>query len=124
MTFIDIIPVLIVSFSSLTNPRSLPYSGTSITLYKHSLMQKLQFYEVTMVMSFQNHTLNEFMFSSTRVSVRTPPAKWGCRAKNRHFMVVVSSLMLFAFLPFYLGVDIVLTAAHLINRMLSRVLHL
>ncbi|KAA0035576.1 reverse transcriptase [Cucumis melo var. makuwa] len=44
--------------------------------------------------------------------------------KNRHLVEVAHSLMLSTFLPSYLWGDAILTAAHLINRMSSRILHL
>ena len=43
--------------------------------------------------------------------------------KNRHLLKVARSLMLSTSLPSYLWGDVILTAAHLINRMPSRVLH-
>ncbi|KAA0063166.1 Beta-galactosidase [Cucumis melo var. makuwa] len=44
--------------------------------------------------------------------------------KNRHLVEVARSLMLSTSLPSYLWGDAILTAAHLINRMPSRILHL
>ncbi|KAL4038497.1 hypothetical protein IC575_002118 [Cucumis melo] len=44
--------------------------------------------------------------------------------KNRHLVEVAPSLMLSTSLPSYLWGDAILTAAHLINRMSSRILHL
>ncbi|KAA0054163.1 Cysteine-rich RLK (RECEPTOR-like protein kinase) 8 [Cucumis melo var. makuwa] len=44
--------------------------------------------------------------------------------KNRHLLEVARSLMLSTSLPSYLWGDAILTAAHLINRMPSRILHL
>ncbi|TYK26825.1 putative mitochondrial protein [Cucumis melo var. makuwa] len=53
-----------------------------------------------------------------------PLTKWGCQAKKPSSSGSSNSLMLSTSLPSYLWGDDVLTAAYLINRMSSRVLHL
>ncbi|KAA0035768.1 reverse transcriptase [Cucumis melo var. makuwa] len=50
--------------------------------------------------------------------------KWSGRTKNRHLSEVVLSLMLSTSLPSYLWGDAILTAAHLISRLPSLILHL
>ncbi|KAA0064018.1 putative mitochondrial protein [Cucumis melo var. makuwa] len=50
--------------------------------------------------------------------------KWMPERKNRYLVEVARSLMLSTSLPSYLWGDAILTAAHLINRMPSRILHL
>ncbi|KAA0043342.1 reverse transcriptase [Cucumis melo var. makuwa] len=54
----------------------------------------------------------------------TPQQNGVAERKNRHFLEVARSLMLSTSLPLYLWGDDILTAAHLINRMPSRILHL
>ncbi|KAA0050709.1 Beta-galactosidase [Cucumis melo var. makuwa] len=55
---------------------------------------------------------------------RTPQQNGVVERKNRHLVEVAHSLMLSTFLPSYLWGDVILTIAHLINRMPSRILHL
>ncbi|KAA0054133.1 Cysteine-rich RLK (RECEPTOR-like protein kinase) 8 [Cucumis melo var. makuwa] len=54
----------------------------------------------------------------------TPQQNGVAERKNRHLLKVACSLMLSTSLPSYLWGDAILTAAHLINRILSRILHL
>ncbi|KAA0041009.1 reverse transcriptase [Cucumis melo var. makuwa] len=54
----------------------------------------------------------------------TPQKNGVAERKNCHLLEVARSLMLFTSLPSYLWGDAMLTAAHLINRMSSRILHL
>ncbi|KAA0038338.1 Beta-galactosidase [Cucumis melo var. makuwa] len=54
----------------------------------------------------------------------TPQQNGVAERKNRHLLEVARSLMLSTSLPSYLWGDAILTAAHLINRMPSRILHL
>ncbi|KAA0066242.1 Beta-galactosidase [Cucumis melo var. makuwa] len=77
---------------------------------------------------FQNHNLSEFLASKGIVHqdscVYTPQQNGVTERKNRHLLEVARSLMLSTFLPSYPWGDAILTAAHLINRMPSRILHL
>ncbi|TYJ99589.1 Beta-galactosidase [Cucumis melo var. makuwa] len=77
---------------------------------------------------FQNHNLNEFLASKGIVHqtsyAYTPQQNGVAERKNRHLVEVARSLMLSTSLPSYLWGDAILTAAHLINRMSSRILHL
>ncbi|KAL4030324.1 hypothetical protein IC575_008560 [Cucumis melo] len=77
---------------------------------------------------FQNHNLSEFLALKGIVHqdscVYTPQQNGVTERKNRHLLEVARSLMLSTFLPSYLWGDAILTAAHLINRMPSRILHL
>ncbi|TYK01384.1 Cysteine-rich RLK (RECEPTOR-like protein kinase) 8 [Cucumis melo var. makuwa] len=54
----------------------------------------------------------------------TPQQNGVAERKNRHLLEVARSLMLSTSLPSYLWGDVILTVAHLINRMPSRILHL
>ncbi|KAA0033038.1 Cysteine-rich RLK (RECEPTOR-like protein kinase) 8 [Cucumis melo var. makuwa] len=54
----------------------------------------------------------------------TPQQNGVAERKNRHLVEVARSLMLSTSLPSYLWGDAILIAAHLINRMSSRILHL
>ncbi|TYK02021.1 Beta-galactosidase [Cucumis melo var. makuwa] len=54
----------------------------------------------------------------------TPQQNGVAARKNRHLLEVARSHMLSTSLPSYLWRDAILTAAHLINRMSSRILHL
>ncbi|KAA0061289.1 hypothetical protein E5676_scaffold39G00350 [Cucumis melo var. makuwa] len=54
----------------------------------------------------------------------TPQQNLVAERKNRHLLEVARSLMLSTSIPSYLWGDAILTAAHLINRMSSRILHL
>ncbi|KAA0059989.1 Cysteine-rich RLK (RECEPTOR-like protein kinase) 8 [Cucumis melo var. makuwa] len=54
----------------------------------------------------------------------TPQQNGEAERKNRHLVEVARSLMLSTSLPSYLWGDAILTAAHLTNRMSSRILHL
>ncbi|KAA0036818.1 Cysteine-rich RLK (RECEPTOR-like protein kinase) 8 [Cucumis melo var. makuwa] len=54
----------------------------------------------------------------------TPQQNGVAKRKNRHLVEVACSLMLSTSLPSYLWGDAILTAAHLINRMPSCILHL
>ncbi|KAA0057569.1 Beta-galactosidase [Cucumis melo var. makuwa] len=54
----------------------------------------------------------------------TPQQNRLAERKNRHLVKVARSLMLSTSLPSYLWGDAIFTAAHLINRMPSRILHL
>ncbi|KAL0542592.1 hypothetical protein IC582_017662 [Cucumis melo] len=77
---------------------------------------------------FQNHNLSEFLASKGIVHqtscAYTPQQNGVAERKNRHLVEVARSLMLSTSLPSYLWGDAILTAAHLINRMPSRILHL
>ncbi|KAA0049856.1 Beta-galactosidase [Cucumis melo var. makuwa] len=77
---------------------------------------------------FQNHNLSEFLASKGIVHqtscAYTPQQNGVAERKNRHLVEVARSLMLSTSLPSYLLGDAILTAAHLINRMPSRILHL
>ncbi|KAA0035089.1 Beta-galactosidase [Cucumis melo var. makuwa] len=77
---------------------------------------------------FQNHNLSEFLASKGIVHqtscAYTPQQNGVAERKNRHLVEVAHSLMLSTSLPSYLWGDAILTAAHLINRMPSRILHL
>ncbi|KAA0053629.1 Beta-galactosidase [Cucumis melo var. makuwa] len=77
---------------------------------------------------FQNHKLSEFLASKGIVHqtscAYTPQQNGVAERKNRHLVEVARSLMLSTSLPSYLWGDAILTAAHLINRMPSRILHL
>ncbi|TYJ97057.1 Beta-galactosidase [Cucumis melo var. makuwa] len=77
---------------------------------------------------FQNHNLSEFLASKGIVHQNscayTPQQNGVAERKNRHLLEVARSLMLSTSLPSYLWGDAILTAAHLINRMPSRILHL
>ena len=54
----------------------------------------------------------------------TPQQNGVAEQKNRHLLEVACSLMLSTSLPSYLWGDAIFTAAHLTNRMSSRILHL
>ncbi|KAA0050819.1 Beta-galactosidase [Cucumis melo var. makuwa] len=77
---------------------------------------------------FQNHNLSEFLASKGIVHqtscAYTPQQNGAVERKNRHLVEVARSLMFSTSLPSYLWGDAILTAAHLINRMSSRILHL
>ncbi|KAA0066521.1 Retrovirus-related Pol polyprotein from transposon TNT 1-94 [Cucumis melo var. makuwa] len=77
---------------------------------------------------FQNHNLSEFLASKGIVHqtscAYTLQQNGVAERKNRHLVEVARSLMLSTSLPSYLWGDAILTAAHLINRMPSRILHL
>ncbi|KAL0536842.1 hypothetical protein IC582_025805 [Cucumis melo] len=77
---------------------------------------------------FQNHNLSEFLASKGIVHqtlcAYTPQQNGVAERKNRHLVEVARSLMLFTSFPSYLWGDAILTAAHLINRMPSRILQL
>ncbi|KAA0048527.1 transportin-3 isoform X1 [Cucumis melo var. makuwa] len=77
---------------------------------------------------FQNHNLSKFLASKGIVHqtscAYTPQQNGVVERKNRHLVEVARSLMLSTSLPSYLWGDAILTAAHLINRMPSRILHL
>ncbi|KAA0054937.1 Beta-galactosidase [Cucumis melo var. makuwa] len=77
---------------------------------------------------FQNHNLSEFLAAKGIVHQNsctyTPQQNGVAEEKNRHLLEVARSLMLSTSLPSYLWGDAILTAAHLINRMPSRILHL
>ncbi|KAL0536094.1 hypothetical protein IC582_025026 [Cucumis melo] len=77
---------------------------------------------------FQNHNFSEFLASKGIVHqtscAYTPQQNGVAERKNRHLVEVARSLMLSTSLPSYLWGDAILTAAHLINRMPSRILHL
>ncbi|KAL0554130.1 hypothetical protein IC582_008044 [Cucumis melo] len=77
---------------------------------------------------FQNHNLSKFLASKGIVHqtscAYTPQQNGVAERKNRHLMEVARSLMLSTSLPSYLWGDAILTAAHLINRIPSRILHL
>ncbi|KAA0068166.1 Beta-galactosidase [Cucumis melo var. makuwa] len=77
---------------------------------------------------FQNHNLNEFLASKGIVHqtscAYTPQQNGVTERKNRHVVEVAHSLILSTSLPLYLWGDAILTAAQLINRMSSRILHL
>ncbi|TYK10665.1 Beta-galactosidase [Cucumis melo var. makuwa] len=77
---------------------------------------------------FQNHNLSEFLASKGIVHhtscAYTPQQNGVAKRKNRHLVEVARSLMLSTYLPSYLWGDVILTAAHLINGMPSRILHL
>ncbi|TYK01779.1 Cysteine-rich RLK (RECEPTOR-like protein kinase) 8 [Cucumis melo var. makuwa] len=77
---------------------------------------------------FQNHNLSEFLASKRLVHQNscayTPQQNGVAERKNRHLLEVARSFMLSTSLPSYLWGDVILTAAHLINRMPSRILHL
>ncbi|KAA0059998.1 putative polyprotein [Cucumis melo var. makuwa] len=77
---------------------------------------------------FQNHNLSEFLASKGIVHqtscAYTPQQNGVAKRKNRHLVEVARSLMLSTSLPSYLWGDAIFTAAHLINRMPSRILHL
>ncbi|KAL0544016.1 hypothetical protein IC582_019127 [Cucumis melo] len=76
---------------------------------------------------FQNHNLSEFLASKGIVhpnSCAYTQQNRVAERKNRHLLKVARSLMLSTSLPSYLWGDAILTAAHLINRMSSRILHL
>ncbi|KAA0045027.1 Beta-galactosidase [Cucumis melo var. makuwa] len=76
---------------------------------------------------FQNHNLSEFLASKGIVynsCAYTPQQNGVTERKNRHLLEVAHSLMLSTSLSSYLWGDAILTAAHLINRMPSRILHL
>ena len=77
---------------------------------------------------FQNHNLSEFLASKGIVHQNscayTPQQNGVAERKNRHLLEVARSLMLSTSLPSYLWGDVILTAAHLINRMSFRILHL
>ncbi|KAA0057566.1 reverse transcriptase [Cucumis melo var. makuwa] len=74
---------------------------------------------------FQNHNLSESLASKGIVHqtlcADTPQL---ANRKNRQLVEVARSLMLSTSLSSYLWGDAILTAAHLINRMSSRILHL
>ncbi|KAA0058176.1 Retrovirus-related Pol polyprotein from transposon TNT 1-94 [Cucumis melo var. makuwa] len=77
---------------------------------------------------FQNHNLSEFLASKGVVHQTscacTPQQNGVAERKNRYLVEVARSLMLSTSLPSYLWGDAILIAAHLINRMPSRILHL
>ncbi|KAA0025813.1 Beta-galactosidase [Cucumis melo var. makuwa] len=77
---------------------------------------------------FQNHNLGEFLASKGIVHqtscAYTPQQNGVAERKNCHLMEVARSLMLSTSFPSYLWGDAIVTAAHLINRMSSRILHL
>ncbi|KAL0539854.1 hypothetical protein IC582_024075 [Cucumis melo] len=77
---------------------------------------------------FQNHNLSEFLASKRIVHQNscayTPQQNGVDKRRNRHLLEVAHSLMLSTTLSSYLWGDAILTAAHLINRMPSRILHL
>ncbi|KAA0039571.1 Copia protein [Cucumis melo var. makuwa] len=54
----------------------------------------------------------------------TPQQNGVAKRKNRHLLKVTRCLMLSTSLPSYLWGNVILTAAHLINRLPSRILHL
>ncbi|KAA0041353.1 Beta-galactosidase [Cucumis melo var. makuwa] len=72
---------------------------------------------------FQNHSLNEILSSKGIVHqsscAYTSQQNGVVEQKNRHLLEVAYSLMLSTSLPSYLWCDVILTAAHLINRMPS-----
>ncbi|KAL0560093.1 hypothetical protein IC582_000487 [Cucumis melo] len=109
--------------------------------YVHRLCEKTQFHtiktqfhtKIAILRSdngreFQNHNLSEFLASKGIVHqtscAYTPQQNGVAERKNRHLVEVARSLMLSTSLPSYLWGDAILTAAHLINRMPSRILHL
>ncbi|KAA0040720.1 Retrovirus-related Pol polyprotein from transposon TNT 1-94 [Cucumis melo var. makuwa] len=77
---------------------------------------------------FQNHNFSEFLASKGIVHQNscayTPQQNGVVERKNRHLLEVARSLMLSTSLPSYIWGDAILTVAHLINRMTSRILHL
>ncbi|KAA0060527.1 Retrovirus-related Pol polyprotein from transposon TNT 1-94 [Cucumis melo var. makuwa] len=76
---------------------------------------------------FQNHNLSEFLASKGIVhhtSCAYTQQNGVAERKNCHLVEVARSLMLSTSLPAYLWGDAILTTAHLINRMPSRILHL
>ncbi|KAA0054864.1 Retrovirus-related Pol polyprotein from transposon TNT 1-94 [Cucumis melo var. makuwa] len=77
---------------------------------------------------FQNHNLSEFLASKGIVHqtsyAYTSQQNGVAKRKNCHLVEVARSLMLSTSLPSYLWGDTILTVAHLINRMPSRILHL
>ncbi|KAA0039144.1 Beta-galactosidase [Cucumis melo var. makuwa] len=77
---------------------------------------------------FQNHNLSEFLASKGIVHqtscAYTPQQNGVAERKDCHLVEVARSLMLSTSLPSYLWGDAILTAAHLINRIPSRILHL
>ncbi|KAA0046032.1 Beta-galactosidase [Cucumis melo var. makuwa] len=77
---------------------------------------------------FQNDNLSEFLASKGIVHqtscAYTPQQNGVAERKNRHLVEVARSLMLSTSFPSYLWGDAILTAAHLINRMPSRILQL
>ncbi|KAA0057485.1 putative mitochondrial protein [Cucumis melo var. makuwa] len=77
---------------------------------------------------FQNHNLSEFLAFKGIIHQNsctyTPQQNGVAKQKNRHLVKVTRSLMLSTSLPSYLWEDVILIAAHLINRMPSRILHL
>ncbi|KAL0553933.1 hypothetical protein IC582_007837 [Cucumis melo] len=78
---------------------------------------------------FQNHSLGEFLASKSIVyqssCTYTPLQNGVAERRNRHLPKVAHSLMLLSIsLPSYLWGDTILTAAYLINRMPSRILHI
>ncbi|KAL0556854.1 hypothetical protein IC582_005371 [Cucumis melo] len=76
----------------------------------------------------QNHNLSEFLVSKGIVHqtscAYTPQQNGVAERKNRHLVEVARSLILSTSLPSYLWGDAILTAAHLINRIPSCILHL
>ncbi|KAL0556956.1 hypothetical protein IC582_005473 [Cucumis melo] len=77
---------------------------------------------------FQNHNLSDFLASKGIVHqiscAYTSQQNGVAERKNCQLVEVARSLMLSTSLPSYLWGDAILTAAHLINRMHSRILHL
>ncbi|KAA0037910.1 Beta-galactosidase [Cucumis melo var. makuwa] len=78
---------------------------------------------------FQNHSLGEFLASKSIVyqssCTYTPLQNGVAERRNCHLPKVAHSLMLLSTsLPSYLWGDTILTAAYLINRMPSRILHI
>ncbi|TYK26874.1 Beta-galactosidase [Cucumis melo var. makuwa] len=77
---------------------------------------------------FQNHNLSEFLASKGIVhqtsSAYTPQQNGVAERKNHHLVEVARSLMLSISFPSYMWGDVILTTAHLINRMSSRILYL
>ncbi|KAL0540462.1 hypothetical protein IC582_020468 [Cucumis melo] len=120
-----IIPILPGSTLSPINLRFSLFSKTSITQLKHNSIKKLLFYNG---LEFQNHNFSEFLASKRIVHQNscayTPQQNGVAERKDHHLLEVAHSLMLSTSLPSYLWGDAILTAAHLINRMPSSILHL
>ncbi|KAL0546448.1 hypothetical protein IC582_016356 [Cucumis melo] len=122
------IPILPGSTLSLINLRFHPFFKTSITLFETQFHTKIAILQSDKDREFQNHNLSEFLASKGIVHktsyAYTPQQNGVAERKNRHLLEVARSLMLSTSLPSYLWGDAILTAAHLINRMPSRILHL